>query len=957
MPRDPLLAATGRSAVVSPEGRAPEGFEECERVRVTGIDPDVADLLGAAWRDRRALVVELAPGIGLDDPARPPAEAVTGREPWEWPVTLDLVGERLHHGVWANALDARAGDGAARWRWGDEARALGASPATAPGADVRLPDGTPALCDGGPLDATLGPALGVAVVHRIALEHGSLRPLGPPGASDAGLAPDQLDAVAEPRAGARVIAPAGSGKTRVLTERARALLGRWGLPHAAVALVAFNVRAAEEMRERLVDVAGARVRTLNSLGLRLCGDRSTIDETEVRRILGGLVSFPRRAEADPASPWLDALSRVRLGLAPPGDVEAEIADVSDLEHVARAYRAELAGRGVVDFDEQITGAIGRLLGDPAYRQRSQRFARVLLVDEFQDLTPAHLLLLRLLSGPAGAVFAVGDDDQTIYGYSGATPRWLVDFARWFPGSGEHALTTNYRCPAPVVTAAANVLSRNALRVHKEIRAAASDGPRAPDPGGAAQLTVLDATDAPAARTAERVAELLARGAAPGDVAVLARVNSALAPVQVLLRHHGAPVDGGVDDRFLRRGGVRAALAWLAIATAPSAALPGALLRDAARRPKRGMSASLLDLVAKQRSVERVADLAGWLDAKSSGREAAKVRDLAGDVAAVRAAAGRGTTRAVLETVRYRIGDGGLEASATALDSWSHGAVAAHGDDLDALVELAALEPDPERFGPWLATQLAAPADRGGVLLASIHAVKGREWPHVVLHHASAALLPHRLADDVEEERRVFHVGITRCRTSLTVVPGTPPSPFLEEMASPGSPASARARRAASPSRAATPGPATSGARRSRGEDARPPDEPLAAATGARFSLGGHEHEVVDVTGPGVRSVVGGGPATTTTALGTVVVVSGDRRVLAHPRHAEAFERLRAWRTERSRSLGKPAYIVFDDRTLLLVAISLPTTAAGLLSVSGIGQVKLDAYGDELIAIAEELRDP
>src|SRR5262249_57971390 len=125
---------------------------------------------------------------------------------------------------------------------------------------------------------------------------------------------------------------------------------------------------------------------------------------------------------------------------------------------------KLRERDAADFDEQVTAAIERLLADPAFRRRSQRFARVLLVDEFQDLTPAHMLLIRLLSGPAGAVFGVGDDDQTIYGYAGATPRWLVDFHRWFPGSADHALEVNYRCPAPGVDAATHLLRPNSPRV-------------------------------------------------------------------------------------------------------------------------------------------------------------------------------------------------------------------------------------------------------------------------------------------------------------------------------------------------------------------------------------------------------------------------------------------------------------------------------------------------------------
>jgi len=973
---DPLQL--GRSVVVQPGATVPEPWAGCPRVAVTQVDATTADTLSAAWRARRAVVVELVPGLGLDDPEAAPDEAMSGAQPWQWPVTLDLVGERLHHGIWANAVDARRGPPV--WRWAVAACRLGARPAGPDArADIVLADGTAAVCDGGPLDTALAQRLGVPVVHSVMVEHGRLQPLGCTDLSEVALAPDQLAAVAEPAGAARVIAPAGSGKTRVLTERARLLLGGWGLPPSAVVLVAFNVRAAGEMRSRLADLPDVRIRTLNALGLRLCGNRSTIDEPEVRRLLDTLVSFPRRSETDPAAPWMEALGRVRLGLCDPGAVEDEVPDVADLDRVARAYRALLAERGVVDFDEQVVGAVERLLGDPAFRRRSQRHARILLVDEFQDLTPAHVLLLRLLAGPGGSVFAVGDDDQTIYGYAGASPRWLVDFDQIFPGARSHALEVNYRCPAPVVAAAANLLTRNAVRVAKTIRPA-------PDRhlGYPSALSVLSGPGGPATRTAQQVRRLVEDGAAPTDVAVLARVHASLAPVQVLLRHDGVVVSGAVDSRFTRRGGVRAALAWLAVATAPAGELPGPVLREAARHPRRAMSASLLDLVAKQRAVGSLASLAGWLEAKGSDREAGKVRDLAGDVVLVRRAAQGATTAAVLSVVRNRIGDGGLDATAAALDQWSHGAIAAHGDDLAAMEELAELEPDPVLFGPWLADQLAIPAEDGGVTLASIHGVKGREWPHVVLHNVSDGLLPHRLADDVEEERRVFHVALTRGSRTVTVVPGSVPSPFLDELSEPGQPAAVSSwpstatggvrpphlaavsanrdrrlqpvsdparRRVAGEARAAG---STSTSRRP-GARTDNPVELVDGAVGTRFTDGGYQYEVEAVTDSGVRARVGDGPAATTVAFGTVVVVEGRSVMLAHPGSASAWARLRAWRSEQAATLGKPAFVVVDDKTLRLLAARLPTTEPGLLAISGIGPVKLQSFGDQLIALAEELR--
>jgi DNA helicase II / ATP-dependent DNA helicase PcrA len=296
---------------------------------------------------------------------------------------------------------------------------------------------------------------------------------------------------------------------------------------------------------------------------------------------------------------------------------------------------------------------------------------------------------------------------------------------------------------------------------------------------------------------------------------------------------------------------------------------------------------------------------------------------------------------VLEVVRRKVGQGGLDASAAALDRWTHGAIAAHGDDLDALAALAGLEPDPARFGAWLANELERPDDIDGVTLASIHSVKGREWPHVVVHHATAGLMPHRLAEDEEEERRVFHVALTRGRLTVAVVPGTAPSPFIAELSGPGQPP-ARPTKRTPPVEPAPP-------RKSSGADV------VAAASGLGFAMRGHEHEITELRYDGVLAVIGEGPATTALAYGTEVMVEGSARVLGHPASPAAWERLRAWRSERSKALGKPAFVVFDDKTLRLIAAVLPTSETALLAISGVGQVKLEAYGDDLLAMTTDLR--
>ncbi|MEO6156494.1 MAG: ATP-dependent helicase, partial [Ilumatobacteraceae bacterium] len=437
--------------------------------------------------------------------------------------TFELA--ELKHLVFTNSVVS--GSDGLRWPLLDAAIALGANPvlgtddgAADLGGDIVMPDGTTAWLDGGPLRFT-APINSIGVIHRISIEHRSLAELAADNRTTADLAPDQLAAVTHEGGAARIIAPAGSGKTRVLTERARHLINHWRLPPSAVCLVAFNRRAQQEMAERTSDLRGLQVRTLNAIAYAIVNGSApfaaqparlqVIDEGEMRRIIGGLVTFPRKRNADPVAPWIEALSMARLGLRDPEDVEALYdGDVDGFADVLPRYRAALAAAGAVDFDEQIQLAIELLLRQPAVRIAAQRACQVLLVDEFQDLTPAHMLLIRLLAGPEAAVFAVGDDDQTIYGYNGADPGWLIDFATLFPGGGDHPLTVNYRCPGGIVTAADMLLRHNRRRVAKQIRAAhaGSDGLSIVDNGDPVGATVgIITTAISAGRTTSEVAVL------------------------------------------------------------------------------------------------------------------------------------------------------------------------------------------------------------------------------------------------------------------------------------------------------------------------------------------------------------------------------------------------------------------------------------------------------------------
>ncbi|WP_419855972.1 ATP-dependent DNA helicase UvrD2 [Candidatus Poriferisodalis sp.] len=958
----------GRSVLVHSGDAVPEAWSGCERVRVSLGDISAATgrRLREAWLGRNRLVIEL-------DGEFPEPSPVWQSPWWELSPGMTMRSEVLAHLITANAVDARQ-PGQARFAPVEAALRLGA----APGSNTRtesdgdvfgdvVTDAGPVWCDGGPLEAF---ELAAPVVPAANLAAGSLRGVQP-AEPRADLAADQHAAVGHLGGAACIVAPAGSGKTRVLTERARYLVRDLGVAAGAVCLVAFNVRARREMEERTRDLAGLQVRTLNSIALAVCNGTGpfvrpagrsrveVIDEMGVRDRLDGLVKRRRRAMTDQLAPWLEALSASRLGLRDPADVEGDFQpDVPEFSTLAPRYVEDLSADGLVDFDQQIIGAIEILLADPAARAAARRACGALLVDEFQDLTPAHLLMIRLLAGPCADVFAVGDDDQTIYGYAGASPQWLIDFDKYFPGAARHHLNMNYRCPAPVVGAAVNLLSHNQRRIDKQITApgesigdavelSADDSASTtmPDaghdsgPSAAANCdeTALAVRTGPEAAAAlrETVAALIDGGVRPSDIAVLTRVNSTLLVPQIVLGEMGVAADAPLGRGFMERTGVAGALAWLRLAVAPRHALPGGALSDAARRPPRGISPRVIEWIGEQRSLGALRALAGRL---SDDRTATKIDEYADDIDMLRqrTANERLSTEAILEIVRDELGlgyslDTRLDASRRSVDR------SAHGDDLRALISVAHLHPDPAGFAAWLADRLsgfgasdtagfgnddarlprgavpANPARQPGVRLATVHRVKGLEWPHVIVYEASEGLMPHRLAPDVEEERRVFHVALTRCATSVTFISDDPPSPFLAELSELAPPL--------------------------------PVESELAQDGGVKEASSG---------GPGSPGGVG-------TDDPAVLPGTGSRPAARRPKpepptdpsDAALFEALRAWRLERSRADGVPAYVVSADAVLIALATQRPRTDAELLAVPGIGPAKLESYGAEMLALIAE----
>jgi len=727
------------------------------------------------------------------------------------------------------------------------------------------------------------------VVHAETVELGLLTTAPEPVAVTAALAPDQLAAVEHGAGPARIVAPAGSGKTWVLTERLRHLVLDRGIERDGVLAVAYNKKAQLELEERTTDFS-PRVSTLNALGYRLLADwmggaPRVLDERDVRRMIDDLVPRGRiRANTDRLAPYLEGLTAIRLGLRDPEVVEAERDDVPGLAEAFGPYRAALAARGAVDFDEQIYRAIEVLLSDGGFRRRVQAGYRHLLVDEFQDLTPAHVLMLRLLAAPGLEVFGVGDDDQVIYGHAGADPAFLIDFEQLFPGAASHPLEVNYRCPVQTVAAARTLLGYNHFRVPKEIR---------PGPTADADPDALVVERHPAEGGARRLVEIvqgwLGDGVPSSEIAVLTRVNSSLLAPHVALVEAGVPVASNVTVDMLDRTGVRAALAYLRLGSMPGQLRPDDL-QEVQRRPSRGFPPWISKWLQRPMSIDELRAIADRIDDVKVG---AKVEGLADDLLVVIEAVRERTTREALGVIADDIGLGG---AMTLLDGSKGGQSGSQLDDLDALAQVADLHTEPATFGRWLRGVLEqSRSSEDGVTLSTVHRVKGMEWDRVVVAGVNEGLLPHRLAEDEEEERRILHVAITRCRHRVVVLADVSrPSVFLDELD--GSAARRPPRVLTAEGRAAD---------RANAKPQKSPKAPLPTL---------------------------------------------------EPDEAKVEEALRAWRLERCRADDVPAYIVASNAVIQAIAIRRPTTAAELLSVDGIGPTKLDLYGDEILAVLDALPD-
>ncbi len=620
----------------------------------------------------------------------------------------------------------------------------------------------------------------------------------------ADLNPAQQEAVTHPSGPLLIVAGAGSGKTRVLTRRAAWLVGS-GLPGHALLAITFTNKAARVLRARLADLPGAggvwagtfhgfAAWLLRQHGPSIAIDRSfTIaDREDQERLLKTLLEERGLAGLKPkASALASWISRAKNGSAAVPREWAREAEA--LQGLRSAYAARLRAAGLLDFDDLLLEARRALREGPGVAEAlQQRFAHV-LVDEYQDTNLVQRDLLLALLGPARNLTVVGDPDQSIYRWRGATVANILRFADDLPGARTVVLDRNYRSTTHILAAAEAVIARNRGRFSKRLVSDRGDGER---------VRVVRATDA--RDEAEVVAEAVQRwvhaGGRPGEVAVVYRVNALSRAVELALRARGIPYQVVAGVEFFQRQEVKDVLAYARLLDNER---DEAAFARVANVPARGVGATSLSRLRAQAAALGLS----WREALERGVEGVSGKARTGLLALARVLdevrrMPRAPVAPLLEALASRSGylealagegadpDGARSENVRELVAAAHDwDVEQPEGDLAGFLEMCGLVSDQDGLEE---------GDR--VSLLSTHAAKGLEFRMVAVIGAEQGLFPHiRSMDEdeaLEEERRLFYVALTRAMDRLLVthaawrfsvggggagVEPRAPSPFLRDM--------------------------------------------------------------------------------------------------------------------------------------------------------------------------------
>ncbi|MER5365297.1 ATP-dependent DNA helicase UvrD2 [Streptomyces sp. NPDC002722] len=712
-----------------------------------------------------------------------------------------------------------------------------------------------------------------------AATHSSLFPQVPESADAVldGLDPEQREVATALHGPVCVLAGAGTGKTRAITHRIAYGVRAGILQPTSVLAVTFTNRAAGEMRGRLrqLGAGGVQARTFHSAALRqlqyfwpkaVGGNLPRLLERKVQLVAEAAARCRIRLDRNELRDVTSEIEWSKVTQTVPGDYPAVVAktqrdaprDPAEISQIYATYEELKRDRSVIDFEDVLLLTVAILQDRHDIADHVRRQYQHFVVDEYQDVSPLQQRLLDLWLGDRDTLCVVGDASQTIYSFTGATPDHLLNFRTRHPNATVVKLVRDYRSTPQVVHLANGLLGQARGRAAEHRLELVSQREPGPEPA----CTEYPDEPSEAEGTARRIRDLIAAGVPAGEIAVLYRVNSQSEVYEQALADAGVPYQLRGAERFFERAEVREA---------------GVALRGAARA---GGNDSLLD------------------DAEGLPAE----------------------VRAVLSTKGW-----------TQQPPAGSGAVRDRWESLAALVRLAE---DFERAKPGATlSDLVAELDERaaaqhaptvqGVTLASLHSAKGLEWDAVFLVGLTEGMMPityARTDEQIEEERRLLYVGVTRARLHLSL------SWSLSR--SPGGRAGRR------PSRFLN--------------GLRPGSMPR----GARGTAGGGGIE----RGPAGPVAKRGrrGPARCR-VCGRTLTDAGEMKLMRcedcpSDMDEALYERLHDWRAVRAKEIGQPAFCVFTDKTLMAIAEAVPGSEGELAVISGVGARKLGRFGTAVLAI-------
>ncbi len=571
-----------------------------------------------------------------------------------------------------------------------------------------------------------------------------------------------------------ILAGAGSGKTRVITTKIAYLIEERNFEPSSILGVTFTNKAADEMRTRIAGMIRREppmIKTFHSFGAWLLRRNSHLlglnssfliyDENDSVRILKEL--FGKQYSAEELKAFMHQISRLKDScIDPDGDV-GKVSFNPDLRRVYESYQKRLKDTGNLDFGDLIMLSVRLLSDHEAVRKRIRQRFRAILVDEYQDSNHAQFELLKELYSGDNYLCVVGDEDQSIYRFRGADIDNILSFPRHFPGTDIIRLERNYRSTMPILKVASAVVSNNMNRLGKNLWTDKESGIPV-------KLVFLNDQQ----HEAEFCCELLEDGNY-GGTAILYRMNAQSRIFEEYFTNSGIPYRVIGTKRFYEREEVKDAIAYLALALNPRDSVS---FHRIVNKPARGIGKVTLSRVLTRGDGERdiLPCIRKNLTDRGSGigtRARRGIEDFLGIIDAVR---DRLNHHSLSDTIRFIIEESGLYRYYREKDS-SMGsqkadnleelvnACSTYGSGVDeALRFLENISLDSSEENPYI--------EENAVSLITLHNTKGLEFERVIITGLEQSIIPHHSNsesdDEVEEERRLFYVGITRAKKTLVL---------------------------------------------------------------------------------------------------------------------------------------------------------------------------------------------